>query len=423
MSAPRVLVIEDDEVARAVLVRHLQQLGPMSIEVSGDGAHARQCLERSKAPFDLVCCDLMLPGADGVEFLRGLGGRRTPGAVVLISAAEESVLRTVAVSCRERGVPVLGALRKPVRGEALTRLLGDRLAARATPAQHPAIVREARMEEVARAFEQRAIAARVQPVVDATDGSLVAVEVLAHWPRAAGAPLSGARLWRLLESFGMGDRLARYMVALALRTATDWRAQGLRVPVSVNIDDGALRDLAFPEFVGQLLRAMDLMGEQLIVEVGESVALDHADALDVLARLRMRGVRVALDNFGKGPVSASRALRLPLTEIKIDRSFVRGLPDSPVSRAVVEFAVRLSAGLGVTATAVGVETEAQEQAAASLGCARLQGYAIARPMPAASLLDWLGQRRQGPATDPGAVPSHPETASGAESGSGREQTP
>jgi EAL domain-containing protein (putative c-di-GMP-specific phosphodiesterase class I) len=405
-------VIEDDEIARAALVRQLQQLGPALIEESSDGRHARLCLERSAVPFDLVCCDLMLPGADGVELLRDLCGRQAPGGVLLVSAMEESVLRSVAVSCRERGVPVLGALRKPVRREALSRLLGDRLAPRSAFAPVPVPrSRDTRRDEIERAFEQRTIGAEVQPVVDARDGRLLAVELFAHWRRADGSALSGARLLRVLENAGLGDRLGRYMVGVALRMAAEWRSQGLHVPVSVNVDDAALSDLAFPEFVGQLLRATDVSGEQLIVEVGEGVALDHADALDVLARLRMRGVRVALDNFGKGPVSASRALRLPLTEIKIDRTFVRGLPDGVVSRAVVEFAARLATGLGVAVTAVGVETEAQRCAAAELGCAGLQGYAIARPMAPDTLSDWLRQLAAG-SSSPAVTAAEPGPGSG-----------
>jgi c-di-GMP phosphodiesterase len=91
-------------------------------------------------------------------------------------------------------------------------------------------------------------------------------------------------------------------------------------------------------------------------------------------------------------VSASRALRLPLTEIKVDRGFVRGLPDGAVSRAVVEFAVRLAAGLGVPVTAVGIENEAQHQGAAALGCGRVQGFAIAPPMAPECLSDWVRER-------------------------------
>lgn len=396
MSAPRVLVIEDDDIARAALVRQLQKLGPARIEESADGRHARQCLERSAVPYDLVCCDLMLPGTDGVELLRDLCGRQAPGGVLLISSMEESVLRSVAVSCRERGVPVLGAVRKPVRAEALVQLLGEKLAVKPAPAG-PGPSRQALVGEIVRAFELRAIRALVQPVVGARDGALHAVEVLAQWPRQGGEPVSGGRLWRLLENARLEDRMARYMVGVALRMSAGWRAQGQHVPVSVNIDDAALRDLAFPEFVGQLLRALDVPGDQLIVEVGERVELDHADALDVLSRLRMRGVRVTLDNFGKGPVSASRALRLPLTEIKIDRGFVRGLPDGTVARAVVEFAGRLAAGLGIGVTAVGVESEAQRHTAAELGCTALQGYAIAAPMTPDAFSDWMRERDAAPA--------------------------
>ena len=402
MSENRVLVIEDDELARLALVQQLRQLGKTRIDEAADGDAARRAIEGS-AQYELIIADLMLPGHDAVELLRATAGRQARAGLILVSALGDSLLRSVAVLCRERGLRVLGALRKPLRHEALAQLVGNPSLGESNPALRPS--RAPDFRDLQRVLEMGALGALVQPVVSALDDSLVAVEVLAHWDDPSLGQVPAARLARLADDNGLGSKLIQYMIGLALRTCADWRSGGLHVPVSVNVGNGVLQELQFPEYLERMLKTLQLQPEMLTLEIGESVLLDRSETLDVLSRMRMRGVRTALDNFGRGQISASRVQRLPVSELKIDRSYVRGLPDGVIAGAVVEYAVRLARGLDIETTAVGVETPEQARAATAMGCTRLQGYWVGKPMRPDELPDWARTRPAGSASAAAAMDS------------------
>jgi EAL domain-containing protein (putative c-di-GMP-specific phosphodiesterase class I) len=165
--------------------------------------------------------------------------------------------------------------------------------------------------------------------------------------------------------------------------------EGVTVPVSVNVGSRSLHDRSLPHAIDRLLVSANLSPELLIVEVAEGTSLDHADVLDVLTRLRIRGIGVALDNFGHGQASTLRLQRLPLTEIKIDRNIVRALPNGGVARAVVDFAVRLGRDLKIRTTAVGVENPEQLETLKDLGCDACQGHHLCRPLEPAALMPWI----------------------------------
>lgn len=391
MSNSRVLIIEDDELVRQVLVKQLRGLGREDIDEAGDAESARAALQ-GPVQYELILADLMLPGGDAVDLLRSTAGRQGRAGLILISALGEGLLRSVAVLCRERGQRVLGALRKPIRLEALSQLLGHS-PPRAGSAAPPS--RMATASDLRRVLETRGIGARVQPTVSASDGSLHAVEVLAHWVDPALGQVSAPRLSRLADDHGLGSALTQYMIGLALRTCADWRDSGLQVPVSINVGKRVLHDLQIPQFVERVLKSLQLQPESLSLEIGEHELLDDTDTLDVLSRMRMRGIGITLDNFGKGPASALRLQRLPISELKIDRAFVRTLPDGLIGRAVVDYAVRLAQGLGIATTAVGVETEEQAHAVKAMGCDRLQGYWLGEPMAPDELPGWLRNRSPG----------------------------
>jgi len=383
------LVIDDDSLVCGAISRQLSQLGVPRVDTAADGAAARRALGGGQR-YPLIVLDLLMPGTDAVELLRDTARLHPGSALILVSSLDERILRTVAVLSSERGLRVLGALRKPLRLEALDALL-QKLAPAAAAAPAPARPQPT-ASDLTLALQRREITALVQPKLRSGDGSLHSVELLARWQDSRLGAVDPRVLAQLADSSGQSEAFTMHMLGIGLRNCADWWASDLQVPVSVNLGGEALRCLGLPDLAQRLLNSAGLQPAMLILEIPESGLLDDPLTLDVLARLRMQGIRVSLDNFGAGHGSLVRLQRLPVTEVKVARSFVRCLPGAGPASAIVEHSIRLARALELETVAVGIENEAQAQQLRQFGCEVLQGSHIGAPMPPQDLPDWLRSR-------------------------------
>jgi diguanylate cyclase (GGDEF)-like protein/PAS domain S-box-containing protein len=233
-----------------------------------------------------------------------------------------------------------------------------------------------------------------QPKVDAVDGRLLGFEALVRWQRG-GVVVSPADFIPAAERTGLIAPLGRVVLAEACRQLSAWRAEGLGlVPVAVNVSRWQLRDADFADRLQALLAEHGLARGDIEVEITETAAMNDLDAMRAqLMRLRDAGFALALDDFGSGLSSLATLRALPLRELKIDRGLIEPLPSTEAS-AVVCAVCTLAQALGLRVVAEGVETPAQASAAAACGCDALQGYWLARPLPAEQAARWLRAGRQ-----------------------------
>ncbi|GAA1602285.1 putative bifunctional diguanylate cyclase/phosphodiesterase [Actinoplanes couchii] len=232
----------------------------------------------------------------------------------------------------------------------------------------------------------------LQPAVDLVTAEPTGVEALVRWRHPRRGHLSPGEFLPLVERSELLIPFTRRVLDLALASAADWTASGIEVPVSVNVSARSLTDPTFPAQVTEALRRHRTPASRLVLEITESVAVSEQDIVDeVLARLRASGVQVSLDDFGTGFSSLSSVTRMPVDEIKIDRSFVDEMIDSAAAGAVVRGAVELGARLGVRVVAEGIETIEQRAALIALGCPSAQGYHFCKPMPADKIVQALSQ--------------------------------
>ncbi|HWS33410.1 MAG TPA: bifunctional diguanylate cyclase/phosphodiesterase [Actinoplanes sp.] len=232
----------------------------------------------------------------------------------------------------------------------------------------------------------------LQPAVDLVTAAPTGVEALVRWRHPRRGNLSPGEFLPLVERSELLIPFTRRVLDLALASAADWTASGIEVPVSVNVSARSLTDPTFPAQVTEALRRHRTPASRLVLEITESVAVSEQDIVDeVLARLRASGVQVSLDDFGTGFSSLSSVTRMPVDEIKIDRSFVDEMIDSAAAGAVVRGAVELGARLGVRVVAEGIETIEQRAALIALGCPSAQGYHFCKPMPADKIVQALSQ--------------------------------
>ncbi|GAC1485707.1 MAG: hypothetical protein NVS1B1_00180 [Candidatus Limnocylindrales bacterium] len=248
------------------------------------------------------------------------------------------------------------------------------------------------LAELREAITAGMLSLQYQPQIETTGDRTVALEALVRWQHPTRGPIPPGDFIPLAERSGVIRALTDWVLRTALAQAVRWRNDGLAMPVVVNLSMRDLLDPRFPETVGRLLFESGLPSDLLALEITESaLTADVRIAADNVARLRALGIRMSIDDFGTGYSSLAYLDRLAADEVKIDRSFVQGLLTDESCSAIVRATIDLAHTLHYEVVAEGVEDQATWQRLARLGCDRLQGYAIARPLGASAATEWLRQ--------------------------------
>lgn len=243
------------------------------------------------------------------------------------------------------------------------------------------------------AVEQGRIIVHYQPKVDLAHRELVGVEALVRWMHPEFGLVSPAEFVEAIEATGSIDILLEHVLDSVLAQLWQWRSAGVHVAASVNLSVHNLLAENFPATVAAALRRHQVPAQLLTFEITESnVMTDPEHSLPVLRELHAMGIRLSVDDFGTGYSSLAYLRRLPIDEIKIDRSFVQGMGTDLSDLAIVRAIVDLGHSLGLRVVAEGVEEEAARDALREMSCDEAQGFLISRPMPVDRFEAWLQSR-------------------------------
>jgi diguanylate cyclase (GGDEF)-like protein len=258
------------------------------------------------------------------------------------------------------------------------------------------------LAELRRAIEHDELVLHYQPKVSLSTGGLTGVEALVRWQHPTRGLLGPDEFVPLAERTGAVADLTGWVLDRALAQHRAWSDDGLDVPIAVNLAAANIVDVTLPAAVAALLERHGVPGDRLACEISEhTVMADPLRAADVLAGLRALGVWLSLDDFGTGHSSLAYLKRLPLDEVKIDRSFVAGMTEDENDAVIVRSTIDLARNLGLEVVAEGVETATIMQLLADLCCDTAQGYHVSRPLPASELdLQALSVSLRGPARNP-----------------------
>jgi EAL domain-containing protein (putative c-di-GMP-specific phosphodiesterase class I) len=389
---PKVLVVDDDPAVTRFLTRALTQLGATDISVAQNGAEALKTDTGPGCGIDLIICDLQMPELDGIEYLRHLTTREFPGAVLLMSGAGERILRAVEGLGRAQNLGVIGVLPKPIRMADLAGAL-ERARAQADR-RSPALQAPVSVDELRSLLETDELQVFLQPQADATSKRMVGVEALARWNHPTKGFVPPSVFIPLAEEHGLMDPLTDQVLRRSLAAGSRWQALGLDLHLAVNVSVRNLHRLALPEWIEEQAAEAGFPLRNLVLEVTESGFVTHlVSTLEILTRLRLKGVGLSIDDFGTGYATLEHLQQIPFTELKIDRRFVSGAPHDPTARTILESSVFLARKLGIMTVAEGVESQDEWDLVRELGVDCVQGYYLARPMPEAQLLAWLETHR------------------------------
>lgn len=250
-----------------------------------------------------------------------------------------------------------------------------------------------------------AIEVYFQPIARCADGKVVAAEALARWTHPTLGRVAPDEFVPVAERSGLIHDLTFYVLERVLAQVRSWEADGVRLNVSVNLSPAVLLELDWPQRVLQLLGQYRVSPHCLTLEITESgIMADPESTIPVLHDLVRSGVSFAIDDFGTGYSSLAYLQQLPVSMVKIDKSFVIAMNDDPVAASIVRSVIELGRSLDLSVVAEGVEDQRALDRLTDSRCHFLQGYYLSRPIPAAELTQWLRQR-QAAAAKPASIPA------------------
>lgn len=394
---PRQFIIaDDDSAARSELREFFSKSDAILVEApNGD----RLIKKLQFFPGDsIVLLDLYIPGDDVCETIVKLS--TLPGRIVLIlfSGQPAAILENVAHLAESHGVKVAGIIQKPFRLHDLGQLIDsahhllDEGWLPVKPAWLPSTLKFSG-QEIINAMINRQIIPFYQPQISVRDKKCHALEALVRWVHPVLGLLEPKQFLDDIKGQHLFKELTYYILEEICADMEQWSSLGFEPDVALNIYPELLADTDFSLGFLDLIAAHEIAPQRIIVELTEDAfLLDHKLALEVLIRLHMAGVRISIDDFGTEHSSLSRLLWLPISEIKIDKSFIDAFCNRKNAVIIVKEVIDLAHKLGLAVVAEGIETITVFNLLKRLNCDSVQGYLFSAAMPAASVVPWVRNR-------------------------------
>ncbi len=383
----RVLLVDDDEFVLDFVEDMLHRLGVKSVSRALDGHAALAAIDGAIRSLQLVICDLDMPGMDGIEFFRHLAERNFEGGVLLSSGSDKRVIKTVESLVQAHKLQFLGTLQKPVEEAALLNTLINFTGAELKVNYGP--IKELSPEEIRVGLDAGQVETFFQPKVTLADRRVVGAECLVRWRHPERGLIQPAAFISVAEEHGLIDDLTMAVFRKSMAYLSEWTRQGHNLKISVNVSMDSLNRLDLPELFTDIVRQAGVETGQVILEMTESRLISNiATSLEIITRFRLKGFDLSIDDFGTGYSSMEKLKLLPFTELKVDRSFVCGATRDSVARAILESSVQMGHTLGMSVVAEGAETQEDWDLLVAVGCDEVQGYFVARPMPAEEFIAW-----------------------------------
>lgn len=383
----RFLVVEDHEFQRMGMVHLLKTLGAQAVYSADDGRSALQVIRDPDRPVDIVVSDLSMPGMDGMELIRHLSETGARVSLILASALEPALLASIASMARAYKVKLLGVIGKPATAGKLVPLVELHRARETDSASLDAAFS---LEEIAEAWTHGEFEPWYEPKVDLSSGQVRGMHVTPRWRHQTRGVLAPEVFMPSMQARGLNDDFAWLILQKSVAQCRQWLDKGLNLRVAVNLSFSSLADANLAARVRQIVENEGLDPGCLVLGVTEeTLHTEQAKVLENLARLRVDGFGLAIDDFGSGAMAVEQLALVAFTELKIKRSFVTGADQDDAARAGLAVGLELAHQLKLQAVADGIRSKEEWQLLHKWGCDLGQGPFMSEPLPADAVPRWI----------------------------------
>lgn len=381
------LVVEDHEFQRRCIAQLLTSLGAAAVHCAEDGQTALKLIAEFEHPIDVVICDVTMPGMDGMEFIRRWSERGDPTSLILMSAIEPALLATVANMALAYKARLLGVAAKPVTAAKLTPLIELHRSQASLPAADGGFS----FEELTQVWTGDEFECWFEPQVNLTTGALRSMLAAPRWRHPTRDVLGPDSFMPAVQARRLSDDFAWLLLQHATAQTRRWQREGHELLVSVPLSFHSLADVNLVPRIQHILQREELDPRSMVLNVDES-ALGGAEigmVLENLARLRLLGFGLAVDDFGTGSMEVDKLSLAAFTELRIRSAFVSGADCNESARVGLAVALEAAHRLKVQAVATGIGSKDEWNLLYAWGCRFGEGPFIAPPMAGASVAHWL----------------------------------
>lgn len=389
--AMRVWVAVNEPEIADCLARALREGGADVAAVVHDLHGIKRLLSGAQPLPQVLVTGLRFVDGDGFQLMRLLARRPDAPALFVVSRQQRAVIRAAINLAAACGLALAGVAELPTPAEEVTQqVLAYRRPAPAPQAAPAAPLPELCRDELLALLDSDVLQPWMQPKLRLATGEIIGFEALMRAHDADGGLVMPDRLVAALQRHHLLDQATLHMARRTVDFVATCLGEGMAVSASINVSMQSLSNLAFCQELAAAVDHVQLDPSWITIEITETDAMaDLASVIENTGRIRMLGFNLAIDDFGTAYSSFFQLSRIPFSELKIERAFIHGLEADRSKQGIVKACAMLGASLGMHVVAEGVETAAELAQVREAGCTEVQGYFVARPMPAARALAWL----------------------------------
>lgn len=389
MTPAKALIVDKDHDFQRIAPAALDDLGFESIHVVSDGNDAIATVSAKPEAFDLILCGLQVSDMDGIMVIRELGKLGYKGQVIIVSNQDAILRESVFQMGKLANLNMKGTLSKALFADGIRHLI--ECESQTTVGTCHAIERH----QLLHALDAKQLVPFFQPKIDLRTNRVSGFEVLCRHIGEDGKVSAPMPYIKSAMACSLIGSLTKLMIEQVIDKAAGWDRYIGEFNLAINMSPACILNPNLPDRFTNKFKSAGFDPRMITIEVTEDRLIeDRAVILEVLARLRLAGFNLSLDDFGVGAASIHQLLRFPFHEVKVDRQFVKNAVADEFSRLTIETAVKLSSLRGMSVVAEGVEDESMLDVVRHLGAATAQGFFYSPAIHADHVLDWVSEHNR-----------------------------